>query len=60
MTPNAQAAPAGSPPINSAAPATKPSARANVGRNHFDLVIRIKHLLHGAAEVASEGERQRQ
>src|SRR5262245_55773225 len=50
----------GLPPIHCAAKTSTPSATANSGRNHFDLVIPIEHLLHRPAEVAGQGERERQ
>src|SRR6516165_8532599 len=50
----------GSPPIHCATKTIAPSATANSGRNHFVLVICIEHRLHGAAEVAGEGKRERQ
>src|SRR5262245_26396944 len=46
----------GLPPIHCAAKTSTPRATANSGRNHFDLVICIEHLLHRAAEVTGEGE----
>src|SRR5262245_3609882 len=50
----------GFPPIHCAANMTKPSATANPGMNHFDLVICIEHLLHRRLEKACEGEREGQ
>src|SRR5262249_34133035 len=50
----------GSPPIHCARKTIAPSATANRGMNHFVLVICIEHLLNTAAEVAGEGQRERQ
>src|SRR5262245_1228509 len=50
----------GLPPIHWTAKNAIPSPSENSGRNHLDLVIDMKHLLHGDAEEAGEGERERQ
>src|SRR5262245_18049809 len=50
----------GLPPIHCATKTSRPSATANSGRNHLDLVIRIEHLLHRAPEESGKGKRERQ
>jgi hypothetical protein len=51
---------AGSPPIHCAMNTITPSATANSGMNHFDLVICIEHLLDGGVEKTGQGEGERQ
>src|SRR5262245_6126141 len=48
------------PPIQIAAIMTIPSPTENAGRNHFDLLICIEHLLHPDAEEPTEGDRERE
>src|SRR5262249_55064903 len=60
MIANDTSPPSGSPPIHCAANTTKPSASENSGTNHFDLAIRIEHLLDPRAEETGERERERQ
>src|SRR5262245_57936540 len=61
MIPSETSPAPGWPALHCAASITSPSATANRGWNHFDLVICIEHLLHCGTEETRErqGERQR-
>src|SRR6516225_1756137 len=50
----------GLPPIHCAANTTIPSATDSIGTNHFDLVSRIEHGLHGRLEESRQCYRERQ